>query len=110
MSSATGHVRRDPHRVSARLGDRGDSLLQRICREPDLRNGTNPWWVDENSLIDGWTEPDAALRATEGKKPVSDTGAYPLAILTRQNIPSGTGIPVEPANCQSDFKKPWHVG
>jgi ABC-type sugar transport system substrate-binding protein len=75
-----------------------------------LRNGTNAWWVDQNSLINGWTELDGVLRAMEAKKPGSDTGGYPLAILTQQNVPSGTGIPVEPANYQNEFKKLWLVG
>ena len=75
-----------------------------------LRNGTNAWWIDQNSLINGWTEMDGLLRALEAKKTVSDTGGYPLAILTPQNVPSGTGIPVEPANYQNDFKKLWLVG
>lgn len=75
-----------------------------------LRNGTNAWWIDQNSLINGWTEMDGLLRVMEAKKPVSDTGGYPLAILTPQNVPSGTGIPVEPANYQNEFKKLWLVG
>ena len=75
-----------------------------------LRNGTNAWWIDQNSLINGWTELDGVLRAIETKKPSSDTGGYPLAILTPQNVPSGTGIPVEPANYQDEFKKLWLVG
>jgi len=75
-----------------------------------LRNGTNAWWIDQNSLINGWTEMDGLLRVMEAKKPVSDTGGYPLAILTPQNASSGTGIPVEPANYQNEFKKLWLVG
>jgi len=75
-----------------------------------LRNGTNAWWIDQNSLIDGWTEMDGLLRAMEAKKTISDTGGYPLAILTPQNVPGGTGIPVEPANYQDEFKKLWLVG
>ena len=75
-----------------------------------LRSGTNAWWIDQNSLIDGWTEMDGLLRAIEAKKTVSDTGGYPLAILTPQNVPSGTGIPVEPANYQEAFKKLWLIG
>jgi ABC-type sugar transport system substrate-binding protein len=75
-----------------------------------LRNGTNAWWIDQNSLIDGWTEMDGLLRAMQAKKTISDTGGYPLAILTPQNVPGGTGIPVEPANYQDEFKKLWLVG
>jgi ABC-type sugar transport system substrate-binding protein len=75
-----------------------------------LRSGANAWWIDQNSLINGWTELDGVLRAIETKKPVSDTGGYPLAILTQKNVTSGTGIPVEPANYQQEFKKLWLVG
>ena len=76
-----------------------------------LRNGTNAWWIDQNSLINGWTELDGVLRVMAAKKLISDTGGYPLAILTPQNMPSGsTGIPVEPANYQEAFKKLWLVG
>jgi ABC-type sugar transport system substrate-binding protein len=75
-----------------------------------LRNGTNAWWIDQNSLLDGWTEMDGLLRAIETKQPVSDTGGYPLAVLTPQNVPGGTGIPVLPADYQNEFKKLWLVG
>jgi len=75
-----------------------------------LRNGTNAWWIDQNSLINGWTELDGVLRVMAAKKLISDTGGYPLAILTPQNTPSGTGIPVEPANYQQEFERLWLVG
>ena len=75
-----------------------------------LRDGTNAWWIDQNSLIDGWTELDGVLRVMQSKKDVNDAGGYPLAILTRQNVPGGTGIPVEPANYQDEFKKLWLAG
>ncbi len=75
-----------------------------------LRNGTNAWWIDQNSLINGWTEMDGILRAVEAKHTVSDTGGYPLAILTPKNVPGGTGIPVLPADYQNEFKKLWLVG
>jgi ABC-type sugar transport system substrate-binding protein len=75
-----------------------------------LRNGTNAWWIDQNSLLNGWTELDGILRVVEAKHPVSDTGGYPLAVLTQQNVGTGTGIPVLPANYQSDFEKLWGVG
>ena len=32
------------------------------------------------------------------------------ALLAPQNVPAGTGIPVEPANYQDEFKKLWLVG
>ena len=74
-----------------------------------LRNGTNAWWIDQNSLLNGWTELDGILRVVEAKHPISDTGGYPLAVLTPQNVGSGTAIPVLPANYQSDFEKLWGV-
>ncbi len=75
-----------------------------------LRQGTNAWWIDQNSLLDGWTEMDGILRVIEAKHPISDTGGYPLAVLTPQNVPGGTGIPVLPADYQNEFKKLWLVG
>lgn len=75
-----------------------------------LRNGTNAWWIDQNALIDGWTELDGILRAMQAKEPVSDTGGYPLAILTPKNVPTGTSVPVVPADYQSEFTKLWLAG
>jgi ABC-type sugar transport system substrate-binding protein len=102
--------------LASALSQAGVSGVKIFGETPDatsiatLRNNTNAWWIDENSLIDGWTELDGVLRALEAKKAVSDTGGYPLAILTPQNVPPGTGIPVEPANYQDEFKKLWLVG
>jgi ABC-type sugar transport system substrate-binding protein len=75
-----------------------------------LRNGTNAWWVDQSSLINGWTELDGALRAMQARHPISDTGGYPLAVLTPKNVPAGTGVPVLPADYQSEFEKLWLAG
>jgi ABC-type sugar transport system substrate-binding protein len=75
-----------------------------------LRDGTNAWWIDQSSLINGWTELDGILRVLEAKQPISDHGGYPLAILTPQNVPAGTGIPVLPSNYQSEFEQLWHAG
>jgi ABC-type sugar transport system substrate-binding protein len=75
-----------------------------------LRNGTNAWWVNQSSLMNGWTELDAALRAIDSGKTVTDTGDYPLALLTPKNVPSGTDLPVLPTTYQDDFKKLWLVG
>jgi ABC-type sugar transport system substrate-binding protein len=75
-----------------------------------LRNGTNAWWINQSSLMNGWTALDGVLRVIEAKKPISDTGGYPLAILTPQNVPAGTSLPVYPANYQSEFQKLWGVG
>ena len=60
--------------------------------------------------MNGWTAMDGVLRAMEAKKPISDTGGYPLAVLTSQNVSSGTSIPVYPADYQSEFEKLWGVG
>ena len=75
-----------------------------------LRDGTNAWWIDQSSLMNGWTALDGVLRVMEAKQPISDTGGYPLAILTPQNVPAGTSIPVYPADYQSEFQKLWGVG
>ena len=34
-----------------------------------LRNGTNAWWIDQNSLMNGWTALDGILRAMRGEAP-----------------------------------------
>ena len=75
-----------------------------------LRSGTNAWWVDQSSLMNGWTALDGILRVLQAKHPLSDTGGYPLAVLTQQNVRAGAGIPVLPANYQSEFEKLWLVG
>jgi ABC-type sugar transport system substrate-binding protein len=75
-----------------------------------LRDKSNAWWVNQNSLINGWTELDGILRAVDSGKTVVDAGGYPLAVLTPDNVPSGTGIPVLPADYQNEFKTLWHVG
>jgi ABC-type sugar transport system substrate-binding protein len=75
-----------------------------------LQDGTNAMWVDQSSLIQGWTELNAALWAIESGKTVTDTGGYPLAMLTHANVPPGSGIPVYPANYPAEFENLWHVG
>jgi hypothetical protein len=74
-----------------------------------LRNGTNAWWVNQSSLMNGWTELDAALRAIDGGKTVTDSGDYPLALLTPKTVPAGTDLPVLPTDYQDEFKKLWLV-
>jgi substrate-binding family protein len=76
----------------------------------NLRNGTNAWWVNQNSLMNGWTEMDVILRVLDTGTPVTDQGGYPLAILTPANVPSGTAVPVIPTDYQEEFKKLWLVG
>jgi ABC-type sugar transport system substrate-binding protein len=75
-----------------------------------LQEGTNAMWVDQSSLIQGWTELNAALWAIETGKTVTDTGGYPLAMLTHANVAPGSGIPVYPANYAAEFETLWHVG
>ena len=75
-----------------------------------LQQGTNAMWVDQSSLIQGWTELNAALWAIETGKTVTDTGGYPLAMLTHADVPPGSGIPVYPANYAAEFETLWHVG
>lgn len=67
-------------------------------------------WVDQSSLIQGWTELNAALWAIETGKTVTDTGGYPLAMLTHANVAPGSGIPVYPTNYAAEFETLWHVG
>jgi len=75
-----------------------------------LQQGTNAMWVDQSSLIQGWTELNAALWAIETGKTVTDSGGYPLAMLTHADVPPGSGIPVYPANYAAEFETLWHVG
>jgi ABC-type sugar transport system substrate-binding protein len=75
-----------------------------------LQDRTTAMWVDQSSLIEGWTELDAVLRAIESGKTVTDTGGYLLAMLTHANVPPGPGVPVYPANYAAEFEKLWHVG
>jgi ABC-type sugar transport system substrate-binding protein len=102
--------------LSAALSQAGLSGVKIFGQVPDdnaikaLRDGTNAWWVNESSLIDGWGEFDYGLRAIETGKPVVDTGDYPLAILTPKNVPSGTGLPVTPPDFRKEFEKLWTAG
>jgi hypothetical protein len=41
---------------------------------------------------------------------IPDAGDYPLGVLTPQNVPSGTGLPVEPADFRDEFLKLWRAG
>jgi ABC-type sugar transport system substrate-binding protein len=75
-----------------------------------LRNGTNAWWINQSSLMNAWTALDGILRVLDTGKVQTDTGGYPLALLTPQNVPGGTANPVVPADYQSEFKKLWLVG
>jgi ABC-type sugar transport system substrate-binding protein len=98
------------------LGQAGITGVKILGSVPDatainaLQKGTNAMWVDQSSLIQGWTELNAVLWAIETGKTVTDTGGYPLAMLTHADVPPGSGIPVYPADYAAEFEKLWHVG
>jgi ABC-type sugar transport system substrate-binding protein len=72
-----------------------------------LRNKTNAWWVDQNSTTTGYDMVDAAARVVVTGKPQLDVGGYPLALLTPQNVPGGTGIPTIPSNLLDLYAANW---
>jgi ABC-type sugar transport system substrate-binding protein len=74
----------------------------------ELRQGKEAWWIDQPSVMDGWASFYVGLKALATHHPVLDTGQYPLAILTPQNVPGGTGVPVVPADYASEFTKLFH--
>ncbi|MCU1655357.1 MAG: hypothetical protein JWO57_13 [Pseudonocardiales bacterium] len=102
--------------LSSAFSQAGLSGIKIFGQVPDdasiaaLRNKSKSWWVDLNSLINGWTEMDGILRAIDTGKTVSDTGGYPLGVLTPDNVGSGSGIPVLPTDYQTEFAKLWLVG
>lgn len=75
----------------------------------DLRAGTNAWWVDQAAYINGLDTMDMAARIAETGQTQGDPGGYPLALLTKDNVPAGTGVPVIPANVLDLFKAAWDV-
>jgi ABC-type sugar transport system substrate-binding protein len=75
-----------------------------------LRDGTNAWWVNQASAVQGYDFVDAAVRVTATGKVVQDTGGYPLALITPQNVPSGIDMPVIPSNILSLYEKLWNPG
>ncbi|WP_189339079.1 sugar ABC transporter substrate-binding protein [Williamsia muralis] len=74
-----------------------------------LRNGSNAWWVNQNSVMQGWASFDSILRAVTSEQIQPDPGNYPLSVLTSNNVSDGTEVPVIPTNYQSDFKALWGV-
>jgi ABC-type sugar transport system substrate-binding protein len=102
--------------LSTAINQAGLSGIKIFGQVPDensigaLRNKSNAWWVDQNSLMNGWTEFDGILRAIDTGKTVSDNGHYPLGLLTPDNVGSGTSVPVLPTDYQTEFKKLWRVG
>jgi ribose transport system substrate-binding protein len=76
----------------------------------DLRAGTNAWWVNQSSRINGMDMIDMAARISVTGQPQSDPGGYPLALLTKENVPAGTGAPVVPSDVLELYKQAWGVG
>ncbi|MCE0763531.1 substrate-binding domain-containing protein [Pseudonocardia kujensis] len=72
-----------------------------------LRNRTNAWWVDQSSLTQGYEITDAAIRIATTGQPQADIGGYPLALLTPENVPGGTGIPTIPTNLLDLYAATW---
>jgi ABC-type sugar transport system substrate-binding protein len=99
--------------LSTALTQAGITGIQIFGSDPDdnaiaaLRNGTNAFWVNQSPISNGWTELDAALRAMQAHAPVTVAGNYPLAVLTPQNVPSGSGLPIFPVDYQQEFAKIW---
>jgi ABC-type sugar transport system substrate-binding protein len=101
--------------LNAALRQAGLSGITIFGADPDdnaiaaVRDGTNGWWVQYGAQLNGWAMVDAGLRALETRKPVPDNPAYPLGLLTKESTPSGTTLPVVPANYQQDYKALWHL-
>jgi ABC-type sugar transport system substrate-binding protein len=76
----------------------------------DLRNGTNAWWINQSSAINGFDMVDMAARIVVTGQVQGDPGGYPLALLTPANVPPGQDAPVIPANVLDLFKATWRVG
>ncbi|MCE0763512.1 substrate-binding domain-containing protein [Pseudonocardia kujensis] len=76
----------------------------------DLRKGTNAWWINQSSTIEGYDLVDMAARITVTGQLQSDPGGFPLALLTPQNVPAGQGSPVVSANILDLYKATWKVG
>lgn len=74
-----------------------------------LRDGTNAWWVNQNPTLQAWGLIDSVLRAIDSGAPHPDGGHYPLAVLTPENVPDGTGVPALPTDYQAEFEALWGV-
>ncbi|MCE0763549.1 substrate-binding domain-containing protein [Pseudonocardia kujensis] len=75
-----------------------------------LRDGTNAWWVNQSSRINGYDMMDMAARISVTGRVQSDPGGYPLALLTKDNVPPGTAAPVIPENVLDLYEQTWGVG
>ena len=67
-----------------------------------LREGASGWWVNQSSLINGWTELDAALRALDSGS-FYIASQHPLALLTPDNVPQDGGLPVQSEAFSEEF-------
>ena len=75
-----------------------------------LQDGTNAWWLTQNSTTQAWQELDAALRAIESGDVVT-TPDIPFGVLTPENVdPEGTAVPSLPENFRELFQEVWLVG
>jgi ABC-type sugar transport system substrate-binding protein len=111
-----GYVRIDIGSVasglSAALNQTGLQGIKIFGDVPDeaaiasLRGNSSAWWVNYSSTLFGYALIDAGLRAMQSRAAVPDTGAFPLALLTPSNVPSGP-LPVIPADYQQLFKQLW---
>ncbi|GAB7007508.1 hypothetical protein JCM18899A_49830 [Nocardioides sp. AN3] len=75
----------------------------------DLRAGTNAWWVLQSSYVNGLDTDDMAARIAATGALQKDTGGYPLALLTKENVPDGEGVPTVPSNIAELYKGLWNV-
>jgi ABC-type sugar transport system substrate-binding protein len=76
----------------------------------DLRAGTNAWWVLQSSYVNGLDTVDMAARVSTTGEIQKDSGGYPLALLTKDNVPKGEGVPTIPSNIKELFAGLWNVG
>ncbi|MFC4943152.1 hypothetical protein [Pseudonocardia sp. GCM10023141] len=75
----------------------------------DLRAGTSAWWVNQSSRINGMDMIDMAARISVTGTTQSDPGGYPLALLTKDNVPAGTSAPVVPSDILDRYRQTWGV-
>jgi hypothetical protein len=98
--------------LSAALNQAGLHHIKIFGDVPDdtaiaaLRGKANAWWINYSSALFAYALVNAGLRAMQSRAPLPDTGTFPLALLTPENVPSGT-LPVVPADYQQLFKQLW---
>ena len=75
-----------------------------------LQDGTNAWWMTQNSTTQAWQELDAALRVLDTGDVVTTT-EIPFGVLTPENVdPDDSAVPSMPSNFRDLFKQVWLVG